>query len=130
MRQLKRNQGFTLLEILIVIVILGALAALAIPAYTSTTEKAKKQEAYQSLAAVREAQQRYMVAENQYATSFTQLDFNPTTTMVGQTAIFTYTMGRDATGTYTSRASRTGNTGAGGDYTVQMTQAGAFTSNF
>ncbi|MDH3584438.1 MAG: prepilin-type N-terminal cleavage/methylation domain-containing protein [Phycisphaerae bacterium] len=36
-----RNQGFTLVEILIVVVILGILAAIVIPQFTSASESAK-----------------------------------------------------------------------------------------
>ena len=103
------QKGFTLLEILIVVVILGALAALAIPAYTATTEKAKKQEAFMALAAVREAQQRYYIANTSYANAFSSLDFDPSTSLTGQTPIFTYTVGTTTDASHwTAKASRTG----------------------
>ena len=125
------NHGFTLLEILIVVVILGALAALAIPAYTATTEKAKKQEAFMALAAVREAQQRYYIANTSYANAFSSLDFDPSTSLTGQTPIFTYTVGTTTDASHwTAKASRTGNSGAGGAYTVQINEVGTITSNF
>ena len=38
---MKTNQGFTLVEILLVVVILGALAAIAIPQFTESSNEAK-----------------------------------------------------------------------------------------
>ena len=125
-----KKRGFTLLEILIVVVILGALAALAIPAYTATTEKAKKQEAFQALAALRESQQRYYVANNTYSNTFGSLDFNPNSSLTGQTSLFTYFVGTADAVTYTGRASRTGTPAIAGNYTIQISQAGTLSSNF
>ena len=131
-RKPRPSGGFTLLEILIVVVILGALAALAIPAYIATTEKAKKQEAYQALTALRESQQRYYAANGTYSNTFTGLDFMPNTTMPGQTApLFSYFLGTSDATTYTALASRTSSPPTvSGAYTVQIDQAGGLSSNF
>lgn len=128
---MRTRAGFTMLEILITVVIIGILATLAVPGYMSTVEKSKKQEALQVLTILREAQQRYWIGNNAYADNFDGLDFNPNDTLMGQTAIFTYTIGTSGDSQHwTARASRTGQPGAGGNYTMQIDQDGMLASNF
>jgi len=48
-----RQQGFTLIELMIVVAIIGILAAIAIPAYTNYTNKARFAEAILAASAVK-----------------------------------------------------------------------------
>jgi prepilin-type N-terminal cleavage/methylation domain-containing protein len=48
-KRLSSNQGFSLLELLIVLVIIGILAGIAIPQYMSSTVRAKQTEAKELL---------------------------------------------------------------------------------
>jgi type IV fimbrial biogenesis protein FimT len=47
---LKKNQGITLIEVLVVIAILGILASIAVPSYQDMIERNRLKQAVESLA--------------------------------------------------------------------------------
>src|ERR1700722_16016794 len=57
----KHEQGFTLLELMIVMVVIGLLAAIAIPAYTSNIRNAKEATLKEDLHVLRQAIDSYTV---------------------------------------------------------------------
>ncbi|MGE0267225.1 MAG: type IV pilin protein [Candidatus Omnitrophota bacterium] len=59
MEHLKNNNGFTIVETIVVVIIVGVLAALTIPNYTFIFEKTKSAEGLQILESIRKAQWGY-----------------------------------------------------------------------
>ena len=72
----RNNQGFTLLEIIVVIIILGVLAGLALPRLFSNIEFSRSAEALNSISVVRQSIERCGLMRGSYATcnSFANLD--------------------------------------------------------
>tara|TARA_R110002110_G_scaffold91264_2_gene237581 strand:- start:206161 stop:206619 length:459 start_codon:yes stop_codon:yes gene_type:complete len=62
--QAKAQQGFTLIELMIVIAIVGILAAIALPAYQDYTVRAKMSEPLAALAEAKTTISEYYVANN------------------------------------------------------------------
>jgi len=68
---LKKQGGFTLLELLIVIVIIGILALLIIPNITSAPKKARDTSRKADITTTRKALEEYFVSNNAYPVSAT-----------------------------------------------------------
>ena len=79
---LKRSEGFTLLELLIVVVIIGVLAAIAIPAYNSYINAAKITLAHGALDSIRKTLESYHIDYQEYPDS---IDFNTGQDGLGRT---------------------------------------------
>ena len=71
-RNLKKREGFTLIELMIVVAIIGILAAIAIPNFIKFQLRSKAGEAKVNLAAIRTAEESY------FAEAGTYMDMPPT----------------------------------------------------
>jgi type IV pilus assembly protein PilE len=107
---MKRFNGFSLIELLVVVAIMGILAAIALPAYRDYVIRGKLAEAYSLLGAQRVKMEQYYQDVRDYtnACSGTTVAFP---LPVGQ--YFTLTCGNLGANSYTITA--TGNAGQGAD---------------
>ena len=74
---LKKQHGFTLVELMIVVAIIGVLSAVAVPNFKKYQAKAKTSEAKVQLAAAYTAQQAFYGDFGMYAHCFDYMGFNP-----------------------------------------------------
>lgn len=66
---MKKNNGFTLSELIIVLAIIGILAAIAIPAYVGQQRNASRAEAYTNLEALRLLEEQFFSENAAYTVS-------------------------------------------------------------
>ena len=68
------KKAFTLIELLVVVLIIGILAAVALPQYQKAVEKTKAMQAITLLRSIRDAMDRYKLANGVYPAKFSDLD--------------------------------------------------------
>ena len=64
---MKKNKGFTMVELLIVIAIIGILASIGYPAYTSAVKKGNRADGIDSLVALAGRMEEYYLNNDTYA---------------------------------------------------------------
>lgn len=63
-----KQDGFTLIELMVVVAIVGILAMIAYPSYELSVMKSRRSEAREALLMVAGLEERYMTANNRYGT--------------------------------------------------------------
>lgn len=91
----KAQQGFTLIELMIVVAIIGILAAIAIPAYQDYTLRAKMTEAVGFAAAAKTSVSECVLSRNDTmdCNDNTKVGIDPTATNINSTYVESVTVG-------------------------------------
>jgi type IV pilus assembly protein PilA len=126
----RRQAGFTLVELAVVIVIIGVLTAFGVPRFIKSVERSKAAEAFEYLASVRTAQERYQDQYGTYATNVTDLDLKSTPpTSFTVPATFSPADTSSLQDSWALTLTRTGSAAGYGAYSVIFTEAGFDTTN-
>ena len=92
--RVRRCNGFSLIEVMIVVVIIGILAALAYPSLEGYLQRTRQTEARTNLSALYTAQKIYFAPNRTYASSLSDLDVQFET---GGDVVYSYTLTATAT---------------------------------
>ena len=95
---MKRQSGFTLIELMIVVVVVAILSAIALPAYSDYVIRSRLTEVYSALASAQSS------AEQFWSNNRSYVGFNAAPGFPANNANFTYNLSNQTASTYTITA--------------------------
>lgn len=72
---MKKQTGFTLIELMIVVTIVGIIAAIAYPSYQNQVRKARRSEAQQLLLGASSREEQFILDRREYTDDFAEMKF-------------------------------------------------------
>jgi type IV pilus assembly protein PilA len=124
MTRTTRKTGFSLVELAVVVVIIGVLAAFAVPRFRASVERSKAAEAFNYLAAVQAAQERYHARQSTYADDLDVLDIKLTTPKYFSVGSISAGSTGDLEDSWALSLTRSGAAAGYGEYTVTFNEEG------
>ena len=127
-KQRRRRNGFTLIELMITVAVVAILAAIAYPSYTSYIRKGKRATAQAALMDLANKQQTYLLDRRVYTTVLTNIGFSiPSEIQSAYTIEVTCTPSDCTSGGFTATATPTGSQAVSGEQTLKIDNTGAKT---
>ncbi len=117
---MRKQNGFTLIELMIVVAIVGILAAIAIPAYQDFQVRSKISEVLATMGACKTTVAEYFASNGDWQTlSGTPISADLCGDAAGDNSQYVALITVGATGIITATSQNTGNTNADGDITME-----------
>lgn len=121
---MKKNDGFTLIELMITVAVVGILAAVAYPSYLDQVRKARRAEAQAVLMNIAARQQQMLLDTRSYAATVGALNITVPGT-VQQTYGVAISVGTAAVPSFTATATPSGSQAADRCGALSINQTGA-----
>jgi len=100
-----KNNGLTLMELMVVVIVIGILSSVALPKYVRTTEKGRTVEARSVLGRIRSAEMAYFMEFDAYSSCLTTLSVVVPSNVCNASYYYRYTVTAGGTG-FTAYAAR------------------------
>lgn len=88
----QKQQGFTLIEIMIVVAIIGIISAVAYPSYMAQVQKSKRSDAQVGLQQLAQRQEAYFSRTYSYASTLLQLGYGNVTSIDSPEGMYTHSI--------------------------------------